>query len=121
MNRKVAVVAAAQVNSAGIGMPKERMLYELAKGLYDAVGITRHDIDTFVMCSNDFQAGHTISNVFEDCPVGAYMKDETKVEMDGVMAATYGMIRIMAETHDTALVIGNSMGATTFRPYLIMN
>ena len=121
VERKVAIVAQAQVQSGNMPVPRERMLFELVKGLYDAVGITRHDIDTFVLCSNDFTAGRTISNVFEDSPVGAYMKDETKVEADGVMAATYATIRILSGLYDTALVVGNSLGASVFRPYLAMD
>jgi acetyl-CoA C-acetyltransferase len=117
---KVAIVGQAQVNAADIGKSRERMLFELCKGLYDDMGITRDDIDTFVLCSNDFCVGHTISNVFEDCPVGAYMKDETKVEADGVMAATYAMIRIMSGLYDTALVVGASQGGSVMRPYLVM-
>lgn len=121
MERKVAIVAQAQVQTGDMPVPRERMLFELVRGLYDSVGITRHDIDTFVLCSNDFTAGHTISNVFEDTPVGAYMKDETKVEADGVMAATYATVRILSGLYDTALVVGNSLGATVFRPYLVMD
>jgi acetyl-CoA C-acetyltransferase len=121
VDRKIAIVAQAQIHSNDMPVPRERMLFELVKGLYDAVGITRHDIDTFVLCSNDFSAGRTISNVFEDTPVGAYMKDETKVEADGVMAATYATIRILSGLYDTALVVGNSLGASQFRPYLVMD
>jgi len=121
MQRKVAVVAQAQINSADVGMPRERMLFELVTGLYDKVGITRDDIDTFVLCSNDFNVGHTISNVFEDCPVGAYMKDETKVEADGLWATTYALVRILSGLYDVALVVGASQGGSVFRPYLVMD
>ncbi len=122
MERKVAVVGYAMTRQASdIGVPRPIMLFELVKGLFDQMGITRDDIDTFVLCSNDFQCGRTISNVFEDTPVGAYMKDETKVEADGVMAVMYGAIRIMSGLYDTALVVGNSLGGSEFRPYLIMD
>ncbi|MCJ7652369.1 MAG: hypothetical protein MUO75_01560, partial [Actinobacteria bacterium] len=122
MDRKVAIVGQAQTkHSEDIGMPRERMLFELVKGLFGQLGITRHDIDTFVLCSNDFQTGRTISNVFEDTPVGAYMKDETKVEADGVWAVTYAATRIMSGIYDTALVVANSLGGSEFRPYLIMD
>ena len=121
MERKIAIVAQAQIHSKDMPVPRERMLFELVKGLFDSVGITRHDIDTFVLCSNDFSAGRTISNVFEDTPVGAYMKDETKVEADGVMAATYATARLLSGLYDTALVVGNSLGASQFRPYLVMD
>ncbi|MHB8895731.1 MAG: thiolase family protein [Candidatus Geothermincolia bacterium] len=119
--RKIGIVAQAQIMSGSIGLPRERMLYDLVKGLYDSVGITRDDIDTFVLNSNDFEVGHTIANVFEDTPVGAYMKDETHVEADGLWAASYAAMRVMAGNYDTALVVGNSSGASTFRPYLVMD
>lgn len=118
---KVAIVAQAQVMSSAIGIPRERMLFDLVKGLYDDVGISRHDIDTFVLCSNDFEVGHTIANVFEDTPVGAYMKDETHVDSEGLWATTYAAMRVMSGNYDTALVVGNSSGASTFRPYLVMD
>jgi acetyl-CoA C-acetyltransferase len=117
----IAIVGQAQVMSSDIGIPRERMLFDLVKGLFDKVGITRHDIGTFVLCSNDFEVGHTIANVFEDTPVGSYMKDETHVEADGLWAATYAAMRMMSGNYDTALVIGNSSGASTFRPYLVMD
>jgi acetyl-CoA C-acetyltransferase len=122
MDRKVAIVGQAQTKHAeDIGMPRERMLFELVKGLFGQLGVTRHDIDTFVLCSNDFQVGRTISNVFEDTPVGAYMKDETKVEMDGLMATTYAATRILSGIYDTALVVAHGLGGSEFRPYLIMD
>lgn len=122
MERKIAIVGQAQVeNKADAGTWRERMLFDLCKGLYDDVGITRHDIDTFVLCSNDFQIGRTISNVFEDTPVGSYMKDESKAETDGVLAATYATIRLLSGLYDTAVVVGNSLGGSEFRPYLIMD
>lgn len=49
------------------------------------------------------------------------MKDETKVEADGVMAATYATARLLSGLYDTALVVGNSLGASQFRPYLVMD
>lgn len=121
MLRKVAIVGQSQINAADVGKSRERMLFELVRDFYKDMGMTRHDIDTFVLCSNDFSSGHTISNVFEDCPVGAYMKDETKVEADGVMAATYALVRIMSGLYDTALVVGNSQGGSVMRPYLVMD
>ncbi len=97
------------------------MLFELATGLYKELGLTRHDIGTFVFASNDFQDGRTISNVFADSPVGAYMKDETKVEADGAFAFLYAFMRILSGQYDNALVIAYSLGGSEFRPYLVMD
>jgi len=121
VERKVAIVSHVQTkHSSDIGMPRERMLFNLVKELHNKVGITRHDVDSYVLCSNDFEAGRTISTVFEDTPVGAYMKDETKVEMDGIMALIYATMRILSGQFDTALVVANSLGGSQFRPFLIM-
>jgi acetyl-CoA C-acetyltransferase len=107
--------------SSAIGKPRERMLFDLVKGLFDEVGITRDDIGTFVLNSNDNEVGHTIANVFEDTPVGAYMKDETHVDSDGLWAASYAAMRVMSGNYETALVVSDSSGASTFRPYLVMD
>jgi acetyl-CoA C-acetyltransferase len=121
LDRKIAIVGQAQINSEGVDKPRERILFELVKGLFDDLGIDRHQIDTFVVCSNDFYTGRTISNVFEDSPIGAYMKDETKSEVDGVLAASYAFVRLLSGHYDTALVVSNSLGASEFRPYLAMD
>ncbi len=122
MEDRVAIVASAQTKySSDIGITRERMLFETVKGLYDSLGITRHDIGTFIHASNDFTDGRTISNVFADSPVGAYMKDETKVESDGSNAFLYGVMRILSGQYDTALLIAYSLGGSQFRPYLIMD
>lgn len=118
---EVAIVGQATITSSAIGIPRERMLYELVRGLYDDLGMTRHDIGTFVLNSNDFEVGHTIANVFEDTAVGSYMKDETHVDSDGLWAASYAAMRIMSGNYETALVVGNSSGASTMRPYLMMD
>jgi acetyl-CoA C-acetyltransferase len=50
-------------------------------------------------------------------PLGAYMKDESKVEMDGAFAAFYAYARILSGIHDVAVVAGESM-ASCYPPYL---
>lgn len=121
MQRDIAIVAQGIVLQAATTKSRERTLFDLVRGLYDQLGITRHDIDTFVLCSNDFEVGHTIANVFEDSPVGAYMKDETHVEADGAWAAQYATTRLLSGIYDVALVVGDSFGASTFEPYLVMD
>jgi len=122
MPRKVAIVGWKQTeHSSNIGMSRERMVYELIKSLYADLGISRDDVDTFVLCCNDFQDGRTISEVFPVSWVGAYMKDQTKVDADGSDAVLYGLMRILSGRYDTALIIGYAMGGSEFRNQLIMN
>ncbi|MFW9783333.1 MAG: thiolase family protein, partial [Candidatus Heimdallarchaeota archaeon] len=53
--------------------------------------------------------GKTISNTFKVEAGGAYMKDESKVEMDGAYAALYGLYRILSGNHKLAMIYGFSM------------
>lgn len=94
---------------------RERMVYELVKGLFKDMGITKNDIDTFILSSNDFTDGRTISEVYTVPRIGAYMRDESKVEADGLNAALYAYMRILSGLYNTALVIGFSMSGSEFR------
>jgi len=119
MENKVAIVGFKQTKHTGKSeLTRERMIYELAKSLYSDLGITREDVDTFIMASNDFHDGRTISNVHTVARVGAYMKDETKVEADGANACLYGVMRILSGNYDTALLTGYSLGGSEFRTQL---
>ncbi len=122
MRRNVAVVGYKQtVHTAQSEVSRERMVYELVKSFYREMGITRDDIDTFVLCSNDFQDGRTISEVYMVPRIGAYMKDETKVDADGINAVMYALMRILSGTYETALVVGYGMGGSEFPGPMIFN
>lgn len=118
LDKKVAIVGYNVVQGGDLGKSRERLLFDTVKGLFGELGIDRHAIDTFVLASNDFLEGRTISNVFEDSPVGAYLKDETKVEMDGVNAVIYAVLRLLSGYHHTALVIAHSLCGSQVSPYL---
>lgn len=90
---------------------REKMIFDLVKSLYDENNISRDDIDTVVMSSNDFYDGRTISNCFTVDPASAFHKDETKVEEDGLFALAYGVMRILTGVHKTALVVAHSMAS----------
>lgn len=122
MERNVAIVGYKQTKHMEKSeVSRERMMYELVQSLFKELGITQDDIDTFVMCSNDFQDGRTISEVYMIPWVGAYMKDQTKVDSDGANACIYGLMRILSGNYNTALIIGYGMGGSEFRNQLIMN
>jgi len=120
--RNVAIVGWKQTkHSAHSEVSRERMAFELVKSLYEDVGITRDDVDTFVLCCSDFQDGRTISEVFPVAWLGIYMKDQTKVDSDGSDALMYALMRILSGNYDTALVVAWAMGGSEFRNQLIMN
>lgn len=122
MARNVAIVGWKQTkHSVNCGTSRERMAFELVKSLFADIGITRDDVDTFILCCNDFQDGRTISEVFPVAWIGAYMKDQTKVDADGSGAVLYALMRILSGNYDTALVISWAMGGSEFRNQSIMN
>jgi acetyl-CoA C-acetyltransferase len=119
MKEKVAIIGYAQTYHQGdIPMTREDMVFEVAKGAAEIAGITREDIDTVINATNDYLDGRTISELFLVMPAGAYLKDYTKVEMDGAFAVFYGMLKILSGTHDIALIVANTQGST-FNPHQI--
>lgn len=119
LREKVAIIGYAQsYHQKDIPMTRENMVFEVAKGAADMAGITREDIDTVINATNDYHDGRTISELFLVMAIGAYLKDYTKVEMDGANALFYGMLKILSGTHDIALVVANTQGST-FNPHQI--
>lgn len=113
MQRKVAIVGYEQTNHASLAdHPRERMNFHLVKSLLDRLGASRDDLDTFILCCNDFQDGRTISEVFPVPWIGAYFKDQSKVDLDGLNALIYGWMRILSGNFDTALIVGYAMGGS---------
>jgi len=119
MKRKIAIVGYAQTHhERDVPNTREGMVFEAAKGALDKAGITREAIDTVINVSSDYQDGRTISNLFLVMAEGAYLKDESKVEMDGAFGVLYAMMRILSGNHDTAMVVGVTQGSN-FSPHQI--
>lgn len=113
MRRRVAVVGYAQSHHQNnMQKTREDMVFEVCKGALRKAGITREDLDTVVTASTDFLDGRTISSVFIGMAAGSFMKDESKVEEDGTFALYYALMRILAGTHDIALVEAHTQGST---------
>ncbi len=91
MDKNVAIVGYRTQSAPDLVTSRERLVFELTRGLFDDLGIERTDVDTTIIDSNDFLDGRTISNVFLDPPAGVYMQDESKVEMDAINAVIYAV------------------------------
>ncbi len=96
---------------------REMMVFDVVHGLLRKAGVSRRDIDTVICAQNDFMEGRTISNMRTVGPLASYLKDESKVEMDGAWALLYAWARILSGNHDIALVAGESM-ASCYPPYI---
>ena len=115
---KIGIAGFKMASAPDLETTRERLTFDLTRGLLDDLGIEREDVGTFIICTNDFLDGRTISNVFLDGPVGAYMQDESKVEMDGLNALAYAAMRILSGQYDTALVFTLGLTGTQVSPYL---
>ena len=97
---KVGIVGYCQLKpEMDMMMSAYEAIFTAVRGALDSAGLKRKDITTVVTCTNDYYDGKTISNCFKVEAGGAYMKDETKVEMDGAHAAAYGLYRILSGNH----------------------
>jgi acetyl-CoA C-acetyltransferase len=113
MRRRVAIVGYAQSHHQhNMQKTREDMVFEVCKEALHNAGILREDLDTVITASSDFLDGRTISSVFLSMAVGAFMKDESKVEEDGTFALYYALMRILAGNHDVALVEAHTQGST---------
>ncbi len=119
MIRRVAIVGYAQSHHQhNMQKTREDMVFEVCKEALHHAGILREHLDTVITASTDFLDGRTISNVFLSMAVGAFLKDESKVEEDGTSALYYALMRILAGTHDVALVEAHTQGST-FNPHQV--
>jgi len=119
MIRRVAIVGYAQSHHQhNMQKTREDMVFEVCKEALHHAGILREDLDTVITASSDFLDGRTISSVFLSMAVGAFLKDESKVEEDGTFALYYALMRILAGTHDVAMVEAHTQGST-FNPHQV--
>jgi acetyl-CoA C-acetyltransferase len=118
LDNKIAIAGFKMASALDLETTRERLAFDLTRGLFDDLGIELDDVGTSIVCTNDFLDGRTISNVFLDPAVGAYMKDESKVEMDGLNALAYACMRILSGQYETALVATLALTGSQVSPYL---
>ncbi|MFQ5998891.1 MAG: thiolase family protein, partial [Candidatus Bathyarchaeia archaeon] len=108
--RRVAVVAVQQTRHASNrrDSSSSEMVYEVARGALNSLGIDREQIDTVVESSSDYWDGTGCSNIATVDAAGANLKEESKVEEDGALAFVYGYMRILSGLFDTALVVSHT-------------
>ncbi len=87
------------------------VIFEAVRGALDNAGLKKKEITTVISCTNDYYDGRTISNAFPVEVGGAYLADESKVEMDGAHAVLYGLMRILSGNHKLAVIWGGSMAS----------
>ncbi len=89
----------------------EDLVYEATtKALADA-GMTIDQIDNVTTISNDFWDGRTISSMAINDACGSYDKNISTAEGDGTFGAVYGLMRTLAGTFDTTLIVAHHKGS----------
>lgn len=88
------------------------LVHEAVRAALDDARMTIAEIDTVVDAGIDLLDGKGISNTDLMAPAGVYLKEEVKVEEDGLVAAHYALLRLRAGFCRTALVFGGSKAST---------
>jgi len=119
MAKRVAIIGYAQSHHQyDLQKTREDMVFDVVREAIKNAGIMREDLGTVITASTDFLDGRTISNVFLSMAVGAYLKDESKVEEDGTNALQYAMMKLLAGAYDVALVEAHTVG-WQFNPHQV--
>jgi acetyl-CoA C-acetyltransferase len=84
------------------------LVYEVTTGALEDAGMDIEQIDNVVTVSNDFWDGRTISSMAVMDACGAYGKNVSTVEGDGLFGAIYGAMRIWSDSFGTTLVVAHS-------------
>ncbi|PKN32886.1 MAG: propanoyl-CoA acyltransferase [Deltaproteobacteria bacterium HGW-Deltaproteobacteria-19] len=89
----------------------EEMVFEAVQAALSDAGGKIGDIDNVLTVSNDFWDGRTISSMSVMYAAGAWDKDVSTVEGDGIFGAIYGAMRTLAGSFDTTLVVAHAKGS----------
>jgi len=111
--KKVAVVGIAQTRFKRRIADRNfaDLVYEVTAGALEDAGMTIQQIDNVVTVSNDFWDGRTISSMAVMDACGAYGKNVSTVEGDGVFGVVYGAMRLWSGSFGTTLVVAHSKGS----------
>ncbi|MBM3678664.1 MAG: hypothetical protein FJW96_12400 [Actinobacteria bacterium] len=108
-------------------LPPSEVVYPVVKAALADAGISMDDLESIVSCSQDIYDGRTISSMGVNEVIGGYLRSESKVAGDGLLALMYGAARVASGEYDLTLVIahclesiGNPHAVTngSFDPYV---
>lgn len=90
-------------------VPPHEVVYPVVKAALADAGITMGDLHSVITCSQDIYDGRTISSMGVNEVVGGYLRSESKVAGDGLLALLYGAARILSGEYDLTLVIAHCL------------
>lgn len=83
------------------------LVFEVCKDLMNKVNLNPSNIDFFVQASFDVIDGRMISNMYTSTASGAYLKEDSRVSDDGLLALAYAYVKILSGDADIALVVSH--------------
>lgn len=83
------------------------LVYQVAKEVIEKANLDIKEIDSVISASCDTLDGISISNSFVAEAMGAFMKEESKVEQDGAYALMYAYHRLLIGHWRTALIVAH--------------
>jgi acetyl-CoA C-acetyltransferase len=109
MSSRVCVVGVGQTHHRGPGdnLAYYEYAFQAARSALEDAGLKSGDIDTVLASGWDVLDGRTISDMHIVPAAGGYLKDSAKVADDGILAFSYGYMRVASGAFDTALVVGH--------------
>ncbi len=93
---------------------RNELIHEVVNSALDNAGLSIKDIGKVISASCDTIDGISISNAFAADDMGAYMKEESKVEEDGAYGMMYAYYRMLTGEWENCLLVshGKSSDAT---------
>jgi acetyl-CoA C-acetyltransferase len=89
--------------------PPAELVYPVVRDALADAGIAMDDLHSVITCSQDIYDGRTISSMGINEVVGGYLRSESKVAGDGLLALLYGAARVHSGEYDLTLVVAHCM------------
>ena len=106
----VAIVGAAMSSfEPRRGLPPSDVVYPVVKAALADAGVAMADIHSIITCSQDIYDGRTISSMGVNEVVGGYLRSESKIAGEGLLALLYGSARVLSGEYDLTLVVAHCM------------
>lgn len=88
-----------------------QLIVDTVMPLLEEINMPWEEMDSVIGAGCDMQDGRSISNVFTVDAMGGFMKEESKVEEDLLVALMYAYMRVASGRFKTCLVCGYSKGS----------
>lgn len=90
-------------------LPPAELVYPVVKAALADAGVSMNDIHSVVTCSQDIYDGRTISSMGINEVVGGYLRSESKIAGDGLLALLYGAARVLSGEYSLTLVVAHCL------------